>query len=306
MTGRSSPSLPPEASVGAYLDRIGVAPAEARHPTAATLERLQRRHLFAVPFENLDVVRGERVTVDPADAYEKVVRRGRGGFCYELNGLFGTLLSELGFDVRYVEGRVRRDDAPSAEAGDTSSDGSDDPSFEESGDDDAFGPPYDHLALLVAVRGETYLADVGFGRFARVPLPLSGAARSDVEGTYRVRRVGDGVYEAQERPSGAGGDSAGDAGASTAEWTPVYRVTDVARSLDEFRDRCAYHQSSPESPFAGGPFCTRPTPEGRLTFSGDALTVTEGAAKRREDVPSADRARVLRERFGMVNPPAAF
>jgi N-hydroxyarylamine O-acetyltransferase len=327
MTGGSPPHSLSDAAAAAYLDRLGLSPDEARPPAAATLERLQRRHLLAVPFENLDVVRDERVTVDPVDAFEKVVDRGRGGFCYELNGLFGALLSRLGFDVRYVEGRVRREAGVSEETDDGDGDGGGDGTGD--GDETAdggraasaavrFGPPFDHLAVLVRVDSETYLADVGFGRFARRPLSLSGAPRSDREGTYRVRRIDEGVYEAQERVStddaadrddaaGRADDAGDDAGDDADDrWTPVYQFTDAARSLDEFRAMCEFHQTSPDSPFTGGPFCTRATRSGRVTFSGDALTVTEGETKRREAVPPTDRTRVLRERFGMSDPPADF
>src|SRR6185503_6394389 len=91
----------------AYLDRIGFA-GEAR-PDLATLTALHRAHLLAIPYENLDVQFGTPVTIEPAAAFEKIVTRGRGGWCYEMNGLFGAALDEIGFQVTRLAGGVRRD-----------------------------------------------------------------------------------------------------------------------------------------------------------------------------------------------------
>ena len=83
--------------VEAYLARIGYD--GPRAPSARTLAALQRAHLRAVPFEALDCHLGNPVTVEPADAYRKVVGDRRGGFCFELNGLIAWLQGDLGFDV---------------------------------------------------------------------------------------------------------------------------------------------------------------------------------------------------------------
>src|SRR5512132_3659500 len=82
----------------AYLDRIGY---DGPHtPDAETLRRLARAHLLAIPFENLDIVPlGRPIRLEPDALFDKIVRRRRGGFCYEVNGLFALLLRELGYDV---------------------------------------------------------------------------------------------------------------------------------------------------------------------------------------------------------------
>ena len=82
-------------NVGAYLERIGYDGPLA--PTAETLRRLHVAHLLAVPFENLSIHAGEAVVLDDESLFDKVVRRRRGGFCYELNGLFAALLRSVGF-----------------------------------------------------------------------------------------------------------------------------------------------------------------------------------------------------------------
>lgn len=85
------------ADIGAYLRRIGYSGSVA--PNAETLREIHRAHLFAVPFENLDIRWGREIRVDEEAFIRKIVEYRRGGFCYELNGAFGTLLRTLGFRV---------------------------------------------------------------------------------------------------------------------------------------------------------------------------------------------------------------
>lgn len=131
----------------AYLSRIGYD--GPREPTAETLRALQERHLYSVPFENLDIHWKRPIVVDTERFLDKIVNQRRGGFCYELNGAFAWLLRELGFDVTMLAARV-----PTADGG--------------------LGPPFDHMALLVPIGGVRWLADVGFGEFSLHPLNLDG------------------------------------------------------------------------------------------------------------------------------------
>jgi N-hydroxyarylamine O-acetyltransferase len=156
--------LPPH--LDAYLARIG-----ATHPPradAAALRELQLRHLLTVPFENLSIHLGEPIVLDPEALVDKVVRRRRGGFCYELNGAFATLLAALGFRVTLLAARV----------------------FGAHG----LGPPFDHLALRVDVDSSgSWLADVGFGRHSHYPLRLeSRTDQTDPGGTFRLVDTADG------------------------------------------------------------------------------------------------------------------
>src|SRR5436305_7150802 len=93
--------------LSAYLERIVHAGPVA--PDVATLKALHRAHLTAIPYENLDVQLGRPLTTDPAAAYDKIVRRGRGGWCYEMNGLFGAMLEEIGFSVTRMAGAANRE-----------------------------------------------------------------------------------------------------------------------------------------------------------------------------------------------------
>ena len=123
-----------ERDVTAYLERIGF-DAPVRHDLD-TLAALQIAHLQAVPFEALEVFCGRPVVADDDWAWNKVVERGRGGWCFEANGAFAVLLGELGFEVRRLGAAV------------------------------LLGGPnvlVDHLVLEVQL-DEAYLVEVGFGR----------------------------------------------------------------------------------------------------------------------------------------------
>ena len=148
-----------------YLSRLGYEGPQT--PTLSVLRELHARHLRAVPFENLDIHLGRPIECDMNLFYEKIVIRGRGGFCYELNGLFAGLLRALGFEVSLLSGRV-----PSG-----------------SGE---LGPEFDHMALLVTAADRRMLADVGFGDCFLHPLHIdTDELQPDAAGTFRIEERGD-------------------------------------------------------------------------------------------------------------------
>ena len=149
--------------VDRYLARIGVDVA-GRAPDLALLRDLQIAHLIAVPFENLDVFHRRGVSTDPAVSIRKIVDRGRGGWCFELNGSFAWLLRELGFDAVTVSCRVHGDDG--------------------------WGPDLDHCAIVVTLDGEAWFVDVGFGDCCSVPVPLRPGEHEGVPRDVSVRDAG--------------------------------------------------------------------------------------------------------------------
>jgi N-hydroxyarylamine O-acetyltransferase len=219
--------------------------------------------LLAVPFENLDIVSGTPIVLDEGRLFDKIVRRRRGGFCYELNGLFAALLRALGYEVTMLSAQVQQGDG--------------------------FGPDFDHLTLLVS-GGQLpgpYLADVGFGECFREPVPLvDGAEREDGPRRYRLRR-GNPAWQLDEREAGG-------------EWRPAYRFALQPRQWADFEAMCDYHQTSPESHFTRGRIYSLATREGRLTLSDKKLTVTRGEVKeeRALETESAWWA-AMREVFGV-------
>ena len=143
--------------IGSYLQRIGID--DAVEVSVEGLERLQRAHLTHVPFENLDVFHRRGVRTDVDWSFDKVVVRGRGGWCYELNGAFAWLLSGVGFEVRQLGATVLLDNEPSTIP--------------------------DHLSIEVTL-DTPYLVDVGFGDSFIRPLPLDSEGPHDGgTGVYR-------------------------------------------------------------------------------------------------------------------------
>lgn len=146
----------------AYLARIGVAEPVAH--SVDGLERLQRAHLTRVPFDSLDVFAEREVRTDIDWSVPKIVDRGRGGWCYELNGAFAWLLGELGFRVKQLGATVLLSPGPMELA---------------------------HLALEVALE-RPYLVDVGFGDSFIRPLPLDDPGPHDGgSGSYRFEFAGE-------------------------------------------------------------------------------------------------------------------
>lgn len=160
------------AEVGHYLARIAYT--GPREPTLAVLRGVHLAHLRAVPFENLSVRRGEAILLEEGALFEKVVRRHRGGFCYELNGLFAALLEALGFRLARLAGRVGVE-----------------------------GIPFDHMALRVDL-DEPWLADVGFGdSFLAPPRLRSREPQDGGDGRrYRISDVDVGLLLLREQEGG--------------------------------------------------------------------------------------------------------
>jgi len=247
--------------VKAYLERIDYRGPTA--PTAATLRALHVGHLRAVPFENLSIHAGQPVVLEDARLFEKIVAGRRGGFCYELNGLFAALLRALGFEVRMLSAGVAREGG-------------------------GFGPEFDHMALVVELE-ERWLADVGFGDSFREPLRLDERdEQRQGKSAYRIRPEGHRLV--LERRDGGG------------EWKPQYSFTLRPRAYADYAEMCRHHQTSPESHFTRGRVCTRATDGGgRVTLSELRLITTDPEGARHERALSGEEeyADVLREQFGV-------
>ena len=158
-----------ELDLAAYLRRIGYGGDLA--PTVQTLTGLHRAHVSAIPFENADILLGRGVRTDLPSIADKLVHRGRGGYCFEHGQLLAAALVQLGYPVDRLLGRV--------------------------------GGPHDtrsHLVLRVRVDGQDWLADTGFGTGLIEPVPFDGGAPHDQYGwTYRLRADGAHYWQLQER-----------------------------------------------------------------------------------------------------------
>jgi N-hydroxyarylamine O-acetyltransferase len=245
----------------AYLQRINYA--GPLDPSAETLHGLQLAHLRTVPFENLSIHSDELILLDDRALFEKIVDRRRGGFCYELNGLFAALLRSLGFEVAMLSAQVAN------AAG-------------------IFGPDFDHMALLVTL-AERWLVDVGFGDSFLEPLLLD-EQNDQIQGNraYRIDRESE--YLALRRRS------------IDHEWKRQYRFTLKPYHYRDFAEMCRYHQTSPESHFTKERICSRVTNEGRITLSGLRFLTTADDGQRQERILTnpEEYATILRDHFGIV------
>ena len=130
--------------VGDYLQRIGYS--GSTNPDVETLTKIMRAQLHSIPFENLDVQAGKIVSMVPEDIVKKIVYSARGGYCYEVNGLFSMALGALGFSFDIIGARPM------------------------------FYPqrrPKTHVVIVVNIGNERWLCDTGFGSFGlRAPIGL--------------------------------------------------------------------------------------------------------------------------------------
>jgi N-hydroxyarylamine O-acetyltransferase len=159
----------------AYLDRVGFE--GTPRPDLDKLTRLHRGHVENIPYENLDVQFARSVSRDPAAIFDKIVTRGRGGWCYEMNGLLSWALREIGFEVTHMAGGVMRAAAGDAKTG-------------------------NHLVLLVALE-RPYVADVGFGDGLLEPVPLAAGPIRQRGFAFALEDLGQGWWRFHNDPGGA-------------------------------------------------------------------------------------------------------
>jgi N-hydroxyarylamine O-acetyltransferase len=246
-----------------YLQRIGFLD-ENPAPTAETLRAIHLAHLYTVPFENLDISLGRPIMLDLEHIYHKIVQQRRGGFCYELNGLFGWLLQELGYSVTLL-------------------------SASSFNDDQSHSPEYDHLALLVMCPGDEtrWLVDVGWGSGFEAPLRLEHTfAQETLRFLWRIKHTGE-YYSLWQKTE-------------TGDWIPHYRFKLTPHSYDEFAGMCHHHQTSPASIFTQKKLCTIFMPNKRVTLSDSKLIISENGTKKELDVPEDQIPEILAQYFGVV------
>jgi len=249
-----------------YCERVGYF-GDSR-PGLEVLSALQKLHVCNVPFENLDVQLGNPVITNPVAAYEKIVDRGRGGWCYEQNGLFGWVLGELGFEVTRVAASVMR----------------------QSRGDVSYA---NHLCLLVKIPdGDTeYLVDVGFGGSMIQPIELAEAEYNQAPFRLGLRKIEDGYWRFWE-----------DIGNGEFTFDFVPEPADEAA----LTDKCALLQSDPSSNFVLNLVAQIRQPKQHKTLRGRVLSVATTRGIESNVLESADElVSVLEEEFSLCVPEVA-
>jgi N-hydroxyarylamine O-acetyltransferase len=230
--------------------------------SAETLRQLQVAHLLSVPFENLSIHSGEPILLDDEALFAKIVGRYRGGFCYELNGLFAALLRALGFDVSMLSAQVANAEG-------------------------VYGPDFDHMTLMVSL-ADRWLVDVGFGDSFLEPLQLDEPGEQVHRDLgYRIVREGGRLILMQR--------------SFDEEWKPQYRFTLNSYKYPDYAEMCRYHQTSPESHFTRARICSRATPGGRVSLSDLRFIETTGGQRQERILTNEEEyATILRDQFGVL------
>lgn len=202
--------------LSAYLLRIGIEPQGQIEPDLRTLRRLQRAHLFALPFGNVDILLSHSVELDLASIQRKLVTGRRGGYCHEHNLLFAAVLERLGYQVTRLSGRVRLGGGHHLR-------------------------PRTHMVLSVRSQGADFLVDVGFGSAAAPvePIPLHAGATAAQDGVD---------YELQTGPPDGWLLRVWQSGG----WSDLYSFGSDGAHLIDLRVATHYTSTHPQSPFTTG------------------------------------------------------
>jgi N-hydroxyarylamine O-acetyltransferase len=250
-------------NIADYLARIDYI--EPVKPDAQTLRGLQLAHMLHVPFENLDIGLKRPILLSQEALWNKIIVQKRGGFCYELNGLFASLLNKIGFDVTYLNARV----------------------YNHQG---ALGIDYDHLALFVKIPGQSarWLTDVGFGDSFNEPLSFEERGEQ-AQGlrAYQLEQTSEGYITWQKNYDGS--------------WERQYFFDLQPHNFPaDYEVACLYHQTSTESSFTRGSIISRATPDGRVSLEDGRLILTRNGQRSQHLLENEEEYhRLLRKYFGV-------
>ncbi|MCB9451155.1 MAG: arylamine N-acetyltransferase [Anaerolineaceae bacterium] len=247
--------------VQAYLNRVDYT--GSLDVSAETLRGLHIAHTMHVPFENLDIHLGRPISLKPDALFDKLVRARRGGYCFEMNGLFALVLGALGFDVTLLLARMI---AGSTEV-----------------------RPLTHQVLLVTIGDERWIADVGGGRNGPIaPLPLvHHAPERQFHEHFRLEGTDGYRFTLQLETVGV--------------WQDIYAFTLEPHLPVDYEPANFYTSNWPDSHFRKNRVCTLPTETGRMTFTGHDLRIQSGAETRLITAENdADYRALLRTYFGVA------
>ncbi|MGZ9584439.1 arylamine N-acetyltransferase family protein [Paenibacillus marinisediminis] len=246
----------------AYLKRIGyTGPVDN---SIAALQQLQERHVQTVPYENFDILNRVPLSLEITDLLNKIVVRGRGGYCFELNALFGWLLQELGFKVTNYFARFWRDEPNTP-------------------------PKRRHHVLQVEAEGQLFLCDVGVGGVVpRRPIQLTERL---------VHKQGDELYQ-MERDDYFGWvlcEYKHD------EWKWLYSFTEEPQLPKDYIMASYWCENAPDSIFTMDAMTAIRTPDGRKSLAGREfrLFTTEGVHVFTPETEE-EYQEALREHFGII------
>ncbi len=242
-----------------YCQRIGFV--GALRADIETVQALMQHQLRSVPFENLDVLAGKPISLDPADIVAKIIGQRRGGYCYEVNGVFAMALQALGIAYQFVAAR---------------------PMFY------SVKRPRTHMALLVTLDGVEWLCDLGFGSYGiRAPLRLDVLETPVMQGydTFMLsEESGDIVLKAQVE----------------GVWAKQYGFNRCAVEWIDFAPANWLNSTHPDAVFTQKPLIVVFTADGRNILFGDSFKQVEAGVTTQRILASPEQAEVLAAHFHLV------
>lgn len=248
--------------IDGYLERIDLPLIPSADPDSLML--LQTNHIRHVPFENLDIInKNLPLRLDIDSLWDKIVRRKRGGICFEQNILFANVLERLGFSVRRMAGHH--------------------PLYGSN--------EYDHMFLIVDFpdREESWISDVGFGYNNFAPVKFeTGIWQSDLRDMLRVDPMGNNVYDLVRRNA-------------LGEEDVMYEFNMRIHKDEDYLPRCEYFSTAPDSFFNQGPIVSIDAVGGRMTLTENHLRHWQDGEEKMIEVRDDEHFnQILKDEFGIV------
>lgn len=214
-----------------YFKRIGLEMPENIVPDGELLKKLHFAHCTTVPYENLDIIRGIPLRLNDEGLFQKVVEEGKGGYCFELNGLFAWLLRQLGYKVTEFASRYLRGESSI--------------------------PMRRHRVLKVEAVDGVYCADVGIGEVCpRYPLRLEeGLEQPQFDECYRFDKDSFLGWVLMDKYKG--------------QWRQFYSFTEEPQLPQDYEALSCYCEKHPDSPFIHAEMFSLKTAQGRITLDGN-------------------------------------
>lgn len=243
-----------------YLARIGFRGEAGKN--LHTLRELMRCHLFSIPFENLDVQAGKVVSLVPEDIVDKIIYRGRGGYCYEINGLFAMALTALGIEYQFLGAR---------------------PMFYP------MRRPKTHMVIVAKVDDKDWLCDLGFGSYGiRAPIglhQLDEIITQDYD-QFMLTKTNPQEYLVQALVDG--------------EWKNQFGFDLYPQEWIDFMPVNYLNSTHPDTIFVQKLLVICHTPEGRKILLGDQLKVIAKGVVEQRQLAEGEIHTVLQNEFGLV------
>lgn len=249
--------------VDAYLQRI-----KYKGPPGNSLETLRELHAchaFNIPFENLDIHLGRRISLDQTALFNKLIKDKRGGYCHEINSLFYYLLKRLGFNVNLLMARVMLGSELTA--------------------------PKLHQLLLVEIAGGNWIVDPGFGGNGLIaPLPLKeGSEEKQFSEKFRLL-----TDEIRGHILQSGMEN---------KWLSLYSFDLAFYYPVDYTPANYFSSTSPDSVFTQKRICMKPTPEGRIVLTDMELNIRRnGISTKHRITGPQEYLEILQKHFGIELP----